>query len=117
MPANTILFPGIFPLGLAMNAAKLVRSQAKPALFPGGRVLISLCRPGLAPWQSVELRTELVLRAYPDSVAGLTPLVKGSVASREVLRRPDTRHCKENAGEYEVCGQSFHVPLQSPESL
>ncbi len=78
--------------------------------------MIASCRPGLAPNQSVERWTQLVLRPYPDSVAGLA-LVKGSLASCEVLRRRDTRHRKEGAGEHEVCGQSFHVPLQSLETL
>ena len=54
----------------------------------------------MAPNQSVELRTHLVLRPYPDSGAGFT-LVIGNLASREVLRRRETRHRKEGAGELE----------------
>src|SRR5690349_9790254 len=102
MPANTILFPGIFPLGLAMKAAKLVPSQTNPASFTAGEYWYPPGRTRSAPNQSVELRAQLVLRLWPDGVAGLA-LAKRYLSSRAVLRRRNTRRGEKGRGKYGVC--------------
>jgi len=109
----TIAAANVEPTDTDRDRDRIFKERVKDAYF-------DLDKADIRPDARTALAaTAEVLRAYPDSVAGLA-LVKGSLASCEVLRRRDTRHRKEGAGEHdehEVCGQSFHVPLQSPESL
>jgi len=59
------LVPGNLPPRIGDERGEAGLIPGKACVLPGGRVLIALCRPGLAPSQSVELRAQRVLRPLP----------------------------------------------------
>ena len=116
MPANTILFPGIFPLGLAMKAAKLVPSQTNPAFFTAGEYWYPPAAPVRRPTNPLSSGPNLFFAPGPTArQACHLPNDTFPVALSCAAAIPGAARKAAANMEYAASRFTFHLP--SPESI